>query len=105
MTRTPVWNEVVMTEYQFHWLTAARESRRSQTVTLEAQTPRHGAALALLYFKEHGWDILTPLAHVDVTEQSGRKHTLLVDEVLEWLHDPRQTAFVQDEHLGGLFAP
>ena len=91
-----------MTQYQFHWLTAARESRLSQSVSLEAKSSRHGAALALRYFKEHGLDILTPLAHIDVTEQSGRKHTLLVDEVLEWLHDPKQTAFVQDEHLAEL---
>ena len=91
-----------MTEYRLHWLTSTRESRLSDSVTLEAETARHGAALALRHFIQHGCEISTPLAHLDVIEPSGHKHTFLVDEVLAWLHEPKQASFVTDEQLGPL---
>jgi hypothetical protein len=49
-----------------------------------------------------GCDLTAPLAHVDVTESSGVKHTLLVEEIREWLNDPKQTAFVHREGLAVL---
>jgi len=51
---------------------------------------------------QHGCDITAPLAHVDLTGPVGVKHTLLVEEVLDWLNDPKQTAFVRNEHLADL---
>jgi hypothetical protein len=51
---------------------------------------------------QHGCDITAPLAHVDLTGPAGVKHTLLVEEVLDWLDDPKQTAFVRDEDLADL---
>jgi hypothetical protein len=92
-----------MAEYRLHWMTREKQSRVSEAVTLEADTARHGAALALRHFMQHGCEITTPLAHLDVTEPSGRRHTLLVDEVIEWLHDSQQAQFVENEHLGVLF--
>jgi len=49
-----------------------------------------------------GCDITAPLAHIDVTEADGGKHTLLVEEVLDWLSDPKQMPFVQREGLATL---
>jgi hypothetical protein len=72
------------------------------SVTLEAESLLHGAALALRHFKEVGCDIAAPLAHVDVTEAGGVKHTILVEEVVSWLSDPKQAAFVHDERLAAL---
>jgi hypothetical protein len=46
--------------------------------------------------------ISAPLAHVDVTEANGVKQTLLVDEVLDWLHEPQQGEFIHREGLATL---
>jgi hypothetical protein len=62
----------------------------------------HGAALALRHFIEMGCDISVPLAHLDLTESNGAKHMVLVEEVLDWLSDPKQTDFVQREGLAAL---
>jgi len=86
-----------MTEYQFHWLPSA--TAPAPSITLEAESDLHGAALALQHFMKEGCDLTAPLAHVDVTEPDGRKQTILVEEVLEWLNDPQQTAFVDREEL------
>jgi hypothetical protein len=55
--------------------------------------------MALRHFKQLGYDIAAPVAHIDVKESSGIKHTVLVEEILDWLKDPRQEAFVQREQL------
>jgi hypothetical protein len=73
------------------------------SVALKAESTLHGAALALRHFVQLGCDITAPLAHVDVTDADGSKHTLLVEEVRDWLSDPKQTAFVQREDLATLF--
>jgi hypothetical protein len=91
-----------MTEYQFHWWPSGSKRALTQSVRLEAESHRHGAALALRHFMQSGSDITTPLGHVDVTEPDGVKQTLLVDEVLDWLNDPKQTDFVQREGLAVL---
>jgi hypothetical protein len=39
---------------------------------------------------------------VDFTDAGGNIHTLLVDEVLDWLKEPQQAGFVEREHLGPL---
>jgi hypothetical protein len=91
-----------MTEYQFHWWLSGNRAKVTPGVKLEAESPRHGAALALRHFKQSGSDITAPLAHVDTTEPDGVKHTLLVEEVLDWLRDPKQTAFVEREGLAVL---
>jgi len=49
-----------------------------------------------------GCDISAPLAHVDISEPGGAKQTLLVEEVLDWLSDPKQTDFVHREGLAAL---
>jgi len=91
-----------MTEYRFHWWADGSAAKLTPPLTIEAESRLHGAALALQRFRQQGCDIKTPLAHVDAVESTGFRHTLLVDEVLEWLHDPKQAAFVRDEHLADL---
>jgi hypothetical protein len=49
-----------------------------------------------------GCDISAPGAHVDITDPAGVKHTVLVEEVLDWLEAPEQTTFVQRERLATL---
>jgi hypothetical protein len=87
-----------MTEYTFHWLPGSHSASKPH-VTLAAPSHLHGAALALRRFVELGCDIAVPLAHVDITEQDGAKQTLLVEEVLDWLHEPEQRLFVEREGL------
>ena len=91
-----------MTEYRFHW--SAPEASRPVTpsVTLQAESHLHGAALALRQFVALGCDITAPLAHVDITESNGVKQTLLVEEVLDWLNEPKQAEFVHREGLAVL---
>lgn len=91
-----------MTEYQFHWPIGTLRTP-IPGIKLNAQSERHGAALALRHFMDLGCDITAPLAHVDMIEQDGTKHMLLVEEVLDWLHEPTQTPFVQREGLAVLF--
>jgi hypothetical protein len=92
-----------MTEYRFHsWPSATKGKLTPPGVTLEAPSPLHGAALALRHFIQLGCDITAPAAHIDMTDADGAKHTLLVEEVLDWLKDPQQTAFVQRERLATL---
>jgi hypothetical protein len=92
-----------MTEYQYHWW-PSRTPRPSLTpsVRLQADSHLHGAALALRHFQQLGCDITTPLAHVDVREPDGASQTLLVEEVLDWLNDPKQIDFLRREGLAAL---
>src|SRR5580765_7614701 len=94
--------ERVMTEYQFHKWPSEGTRATIPRVTLHAESHLHGAALALLHFKQLGCDIGAPLAHVDITETDGTKQTVLVEEVLEWLNSPHQTGFMQREGLAVL---
>ena len=71
-------------------------------ISVPAESHRHGAALALRHFLQLGCDIATPLAHVDITEPDGAKQTLLVEKILDWLSDPKQSEFVQREGLAAL---
>ena len=73
-------------------------------VTIAAASRLSGAALALRQFAQLGCDLTSPLAHVDVTERDGSEHTLLVEEILDWLNDPKQSLFVHHECLGVLLA-
>ena len=91
-----------MTEYQFHWRPPLNRPANLPSVRLTADSERHGAALALRHFVQLGCDMNAPLAHIDTIEPDGVKHTLLIEEVLDWLQDPKQTAFVQREGLEGL---
>ena len=88
-----------MTEYQFHPWSSRSEQTTIPSVNIAAPSHLHGSALALRQFAELGCDITSPLAHVDMTETDGTRHTLLVEEVLDWLNDPRQTYFVHHECL------
>ena len=90
-----------MTEYQFHSGPRSKQASRP-SVTLQSDSTMHGAALALLHFVQLGCDITVPLAHLDLTEADGGKHMMLVEEVLDWLNDPKQTDFVQREGLTAL---
>ena len=91
-----------MTEYRFHWWQARSEHPTRPTVSLAAESRLHGAAIALRQFAVLGCDVTCPLAHVDMTEADGTTHTLLVEEILDWLHDPKQRLFVHHECLGTL---
>ena len=91
-----------MTEYLFHWWHPGAAHSVTPSVKLEARSHLHGAALALRQFVERGCDINAPLAHVDITESSGGKQTLLVEEVLDWLNEPEQTEFIHCEGLTAL---
>jgi hypothetical protein len=71
----------------------------SPSITLQADSHLHGAALALRQFVELGCDITAPLAHVDITESNGVKQTLLVEEVVDWLNEPKQVEFIHREGL------
>jgi len=93
-----------MTEYVFHWLPAGTERVLVPDVRVTADSRLHGAALALRHFKEMGCDFSMPLAHVDITGADGTTHTLLVDEVLDWLSDPEQTGFVRCHRLDFLLS-
>jgi len=86
-----------MTEYQFHWWPSS--STTKPHVALAAESTRHGAALALQRFVALGCDLGAPGAHVDATEPNGDTHTLLAEEVITWLQERAQTAFVERERL------
>ena len=90
-----------MTEYQFHWLSATAR-KLTPSVRLQAESHLHGAALALRQFMQLGCDITAPLAHVDLSEEDGARQILLVEEVLEWLNDPKQADFIHRERLDAL---
>ena len=91
-----------MIEYRFHWRPSASSPAVQASVDLDAESKLHGAAIALREFMQRGCDIAAPLAHVDVTEAGVGPHILLVEEVLDWLKDPGQSAFVQHEGLAVL---
>jgi len=91
-----------MTEYRFHWWPSGAAAKLSPSISLEAESPRHGTALALQRFVELGCDINAAGAHVDVTEFDGAKHTVLVEEVLDWLKADEQAAFVERHRLAPL---
>ena len=91
-----------MTEYQFHGRPSGTKPAPIPSVRLQAESHLHGAALALRHFVQLGCDITAPLAHVDMTEPDGGKQTLLVEEVLDWLSDPKQTDFIHREGLAVL---
>jgi hypothetical protein len=94
--------ECGMTEYQFHWLPSGSRRAPIPSVKLQAESHLHGAALALRHFKQLGCDIAAPLAHVDMSEPDGAKQMLLVEEVLDWLNDPKQREFIHREDLAVL---
>jgi hypothetical protein len=91
-----------VTQFQFHWWPSATQRAAIQSVSVKAESPFHGAALALRHFVTLGCDITAPLAHIDLSEADGATHTLLVEEVLDWLHDAKQAAFVAREDLAVL---
>jgi len=92
-----------MTEYQLHWWPPGAERAQTQRVELQAESHFHGAALALRHFMQLGCVVTTPLAHLDVTEPDDTKQTLLIEEVLDWLTDPKQAGFRDREGLDVLF--
>jgi hypothetical protein len=69
------------------------------SVSVDAVSLRHGAALALRQLLAQGCDISAPHAHVDVTGPDGASHMVLVEEVLDWLGSPEQASFVDREGL------
>ena len=91
-----------MTEYRFHWWPSRTAGAVTPSVRLPAESHLHGAALALRHFMQLGCDIAAPLAHVDMSEPEGAKQTLLVEEVLDWLSDPKQADFLRRESLSAL---
>jgi hypothetical protein len=91
-----------MTEYQFHWWRSGTQATSMPSITLDAPSKLHGAALALGQFKQLGCDMGAPGAHVDVTDPDGARHTVLVEEVLDWIKLPEQTPFVERQGLATL---
>jgi len=51
-----------------------------------------------------GYDISAPGAHLDVQAPGGPSLTLMVSEVLEWLHRPDQAELVKKENLERLLS-
>jgi hypothetical protein len=94
-----------MTEYRFHWWPSGATRAVTPSITLQAESHLHGAALALRQFAELGCDITAPLAHVDIAESNGVKQMLLVEEVLDWLNAPTQVEFIHREGLAVLLHP
>jgi hypothetical protein len=88
-----------MTYYSFHWWPP---SLTRPHTAFAAPSAHHGAALALRHFLALGCDLGAPGGHVDFTDDDGNVHTLLVDEVLDWLKEPQQAGFVEREHLAPL---
>jgi len=88
-----------MTEYRFHWSPSVSPVG---PVTFEADSTLHGAALALRRFMEVGCNLASPGAHLDITDANGARHTLLVEEVIDWLKAPEQAGFVRREALAAL---
>jgi hypothetical protein len=91
-----------MTEYHFHSWPSGTTGKLTPRASLEAESRLHGAALALRQFVMQGCDISAPGADVDITDPAGVKHTVLVEEVLDWPEAPEQTTFVQRERLATL---
>jgi len=91
-----------MAEYRFHWWPPGTHAQQSPSVSLDAQSRLHGAALALRRFVELGFDIDADGGHVDVTDADGVTHTVVVEEVRGWLEEPEQVAFVQGQQLASL---
>ena len=55
-------------------------------------------------FRQRGCDIGAPLAHLDLTDTNGLHHTLLVEEIVDWLNQPTQATFVEREGLADLLS-
>ena len=91
-----------MTEYRFHWLVRGRQANLTPSIVVEAPTTLHGAALALLRFLDQGCDLDAPGAHIDATESDQAKHTILVEELFDWLRRPEQADVVEREGLATL---
>jgi hypothetical protein len=91
-----------MAEYFLHWWSTGAARPVTPRVTLQAESHFHGAALALRAFTKLGCDITAPHAHIDITESNGARQTLLVEEVLDWLNEPKQLEFIQREDLAAL---
>ena len=91
-----------MTEYRCHWWSPGQKPTLTAGIELEAETQRHGAAIALRHFRYSGCDIATPHAHIDITDEDGGKHTLMVEEILDWLKEPGQADFIHREDLSEL---
>jgi hypothetical protein len=91
-----------MTEYRCHWWPAGAQAVLTPSVSVDAVSTRHGAALALRQLVQLGCDITAPHAHVDLKEPDGIKHTVLVEELIDWLRAPEQAVFVAREGLAEL---
>ena len=88
-----------MTDYRCHWWPAGAQPVLTPGVSVDAASTRHGAALALRQLVELGCDLTAPHAHVDLKEPDGSTHTILVEELIDWLGDPAQADFVEREGL------
>ena len=91
-----------MTEYKCHWWPDGGTPVLTAAVTLNADSRLEGAALALRRLVDLGCDITAPHAHIDMTEKNGSTRVVLVEEVLDWLDDPKQSLFVRREGLSTL---
>jgi hypothetical protein len=88
-----------MTEYRCHWWPDGAQPLLTPGVSVDAESTHHGAALALRQLVELGCDLTAPHAHLDLKASDGTTHTILVEEVVEWLSAPGQAAFVEREGL------
>jgi hypothetical protein len=93
---------MAVTAFRLH-LWSRAPGNRIPTATVDAQSNLHGAALALREFTQLGHDITVPGAHIDIEETNGPTHTMMMSEVLDWLRQPEQTEFVEEQNLGYLF--
>ena len=93
---------IYMTEYRFRWWPARKQADLTPSIAFEAPSPQHGVALALQRFVELGCDVNAVGAHIDVIDGDGARHTVLIEEVLDWLKDSQQVDFVERHGLAPL---
>jgi len=48
---------------------------------------------------QSGYDITAPGAHLDMLAPGEPSRTMMISEVLEWLHQPNQAGLIEKENL------
>jgi hypothetical protein len=90
------------TEYRCHWWPTGAQPVLTPSVTVDARSTREGAALALRQLLQLGCELNAPHAHLDLIGLDGARHTVLVEELIDWLRAPEQATFVAREGLDEL---
>src|SRR4029450_6575965 len=91
------------TEFRLH-LWSRVPGDRPPAASFDAESNLEGAALALRQFMQSGYDITAPGPHRAVEAPGGPSRTMMISEVLEWLHRPDQAELVKKENLEQLLS-